>query len=164
MPTFPAIAPSSRTFTPGEYPHAAFTALSGEQSRVRHSDAVVGGSLDLTFIRLTEEERQSIELHYLGQQGEFLPFNLPPETLSGFNPYDFLIGAGQWRYAEPPEIEDFCGPHHDVRVRLVAATGGAPGADLGPITLSMTSGAAVPAANGLARTVTVTFTAGAASV
>ena len=163
MPTFPAIAPSSRTFTPGEYPHAAFTALSGEQSRVRHSDAVVGGSVDLTFTRLTEEERSLIEQHYLGQQGEFLAFSLPPETFSGFDPYDFLEGAGQWRYAEPPEIEDFCGPHHDVRVRLVAATGGAPGASLGPITLAMQSGAAVPSANGMTGTITLTFTPGAAS-
>jgi len=162
MPTFPAIAPSSRSFTPGEYPHAAFTALSGEQSRVRHSDAVVGGSIDLTFTRLTEEERSLIEQHYLGQQGEFLSFSLPPETFSGFNPYDFLEGAGLWRYAEPPEIEDFCGPHHDVRVRLVAATGGAPGASLGPITLSMTTGAATGVSlPGLAQTLRMTLLPGA---
>jgi len=161
MPTFPAIAPSSRSFTPGEYPHAAFTALSGEQSRVRHSDAVVGGSIDLSFIRLTEEERSLIEQHYLGQQGEFLAFSLPPETFSGFDPYEFLEGAGLWRYAEPPEIEDFCGPHHDVRVRLVAATGGAPGASLGPITLSMSSGAATGASlPGLALTLRMTLLPG----
>jgi len=162
MPTFPAIAPSSRSFTPGEYPHAAFTALSGEQSRVRHSDAVVGGSVDLTFTRLTEDERSLIEQHYLGQQGEFLAFSLPPETFSGFDPYEFLEGAGLWRYAEPPEIEDFCGPHHDVRVRLLTATGGAPGASLGPITLSMTSGAAAGASlPGLALTLRMTLLPGA---
>jgi hypothetical protein len=162
MPTFPAIAPSSRSFTPGEYPHAAFTALSGEQSRVRHSDAVVGGTVDLTFIRLTEEERSLIEQHYLGQQGEFLAFSLPPETFSGFDPYDFLEGAGLWRYAEPPEIEDFCGPHHDVRVRLLSATGGAPGASLGPITLSMASGAAAGASlPGLALTLRMNLLPGA---
>ena len=163
MPTFPAIAPSSRSFTPGEYPHAAFTALSGEQSRVRHSDAVVGGSVDLTFTRLTEDERSLIEQHYLGQQGEFLAFSLPPETFSGFDPYDFLEGAGLWRYAEPPEIEDFCGPHHDVRVRLVAVPGGASGADLGPITLGIQGGAAVPAANGMTGTLTLSLTPGAGS-
>jgi hypothetical protein len=161
MPTFPAIAPSTRSFTPGEYPHAAFTALSGEQSRVRHSDAVVGGSVDLTFTRLTEDERILIEQHYLGQQGEFLAFSLPPETFSGFDPYEFLEGAGLWRYAEPPEIEDFCGPHHDVRVRLVTATGGAPGASLGPITLSMSSGAATGASlPGLALTLRMTLLPG----
>ncbi|MFZ9959309.1 MAG: LamG domain-containing protein [Candidatus Limnocylindrus sp.] len=161
MPTFPAIAPNSRTFTPGQYPHAVFTALSGEQSRVRHSDAVVGGIIDLTFTRLTEQERQAIEQHYLGQQGEFLAFNVPPETFSGFDPYNFLEGAGLWRYAEPPEIEDFCGPHHDVRVRLVAATGGAMGASLGPITLSMVSGAATGASlPGLAFTISVTLQPG----
>lgn len=142
MPTFPAIAPASRTFTPGDYPHSPFVALSGEQSRVRHSDAVLSASLELEFVRLTEAERLSIETHYLGQYGEMDPFPLPPQTFSGFNPYDFNEGAGLWRYAEPPEIEDFCGPTHDVRVRLVSVPGGASGAQLGPVVVSGVGGAA----------------------
>ena len=156
MPTFPAIAPASRTFTPGDYPHSPFVALSGEQSRVRHSDAVLGASLELEFVRLTEAERLSIETHYLGQYGEIETFMLPPETFSGFNPYDFNEGAGLWRYAEPPEIEDFCGPTHDVRVRLVSARGGVTGVDFNPITLAVAPGASTGASlSGLAITVAV---------
>lgn len=163
MPTFPAIAPSSRTFTPGDYPHSPFVALSGEQSRVRHSDAVLGASLELEFIRLTEAERLSIETHYLGQYGEMDSFPLPPETFSGFNPYDFIEGAGLWRYAEPPEIEDFCGPTHDVRVRLVSAPGGVAGVEFGPVVASLASGAVVAGQNGITATITASFAGGAAS-
>lgn len=162
MPTFPAIAPASRTFTPGDYPHSPFVALSGEQSRVRHSDAVLGASLELEFVRLTEAERLSIETHYLGQYGEMDSFPLPPETFSGFNPYDFIEGAGLWRYAEPPEIEDFCGPTHDVRVRLVSTPGGVTGVEFNPITLAFTAGASTGASlSGLAITVGVSFLPGA---
>ena len=162
MPTFPAIAPASRTFTPGDYPHSPFVALSGEQSRVRHSDAVLGASLELEFIRLTEAERLSIETHYLGQYGEIETFMLSPETFSGFNAYDFNEGAGLWRYAEPPEIDDFCGPTHDVRVRLVSARGGVTGVEFNPITLAFTPGASTGASlSGLAITVAVSFLPGA---
>ena len=163
MPTFPAIAPASRSFTPGDYPHSPFVALSGEQSRVRHSDAVLGASLELEFIRLTEAERLSIETHYLGQYGEMEPFPLPAQTFSGFNPNDFNQGAGFWRYAEPPEIEDFCGPTHDVRVRLVSAPGGMAGVEFGSVVASLASGAVSVAPDGITATITVSFAGGDAS-
>ena len=163
MPTFPAIAPASRTFTPGDYPHSPFVALSGEQSRVRHSDAVLGASLELEFVRLTEAERLSIETHYLGQYGEMDPFPLPAQTFSGFNPNDFNQGAGFWRYAEPPEIEDFCGPTHDVRVRLVSVLGGVAGAQLGTITASIVGADAYASANGMTASITTSLVAGAAT-
>lgn len=136
MATFPALSPSSRTFTPGIYPHGAYTSMSGQQSRIRHSSAVLSAQLDLTFIRLGPEDRQAIEDHYREQFGEFIPFYLSPEVFSGFTPLD-VDPQGLWRYAQPPEFEDHCGPTATASIKLISAAGGASGAQLGTVTLSI---------------------------
>lgn len=162
MATFPPLAPSTRAYTPGEYPHTAYTSMSGEQSRVRHSTAVLASRLELTYERLSQDDRQAIELHYHGQQGEFVSFTLSPQVFSGFVPLD-VDPAGQWRYAEPPEIEDFCGPTATVKVVLVSVATGAPGGQPGPVVVSVVGGEAYNVPPPMARTITVSFTAGAAS-
>lgn len=138
MALFPALAPSTRTFTPGSHPFTAYTSMSGQQSRVRHSSITLGGQLDLTFIRLSPADRQAIEDHYREQFGEFVPFYLPPQTFSGFTPLD-VDPSGRWRYAQPPEFEDHCGPTATATVKLISVPGGAAGAQLGPVTVSITT-------------------------
>lgn len=162
MATFPPLAPSTRAYTPGEYPHTAYTSMSGEQSRVRHSTVVLNSRLELTYERLSQNDRQAIETHYHGQQGEFVAFTLSPQVFSGFVPLE-VDPAGQWRYAEPPEVEDFCGPTANVKVVLVSVPGNAPGAQNDSIDVSFIGGEGYRSANGIARTVTVSFTAGAAT-
>ena len=162
MATFPPLAPSTRAYTPGEYPHTAYTSLSGEQTRVRHSTAVLASRLELTYERLSQDDRQAIETHYHGQQGEFVAFTLSPQVFSGFVPLD-VDPAGQWRYAEPPEVEDFCGPSATVKVVLVSVATVAPGGQAGPVVVSVVGGEAYRTIAGAARTITVTFTAGTAT-
>lgn len=162
MATFPPLAPSTRTYTPGEYPHTPFTSMSGEQTRVRHSTAVLNSRLELTYERLSQDDRQAIETHYHGQQGEFVAFTLSPQVFSGFVPLE-VDPSGQWRYAEPPEVEDFCGPTANVKVVMVSVPGAAPGAQAGPVAVSIVAGQSVNVLAGATRTITVSFTAGAAT-
>ncbi len=157
---FPALAPATRTYTPPESPFTAYTSMSGQQSRVRHSTVLLGGSLELSFVRLEPSDRNAIEHHYRQQFGEFLPFHLPPETFSGFTPLE-VDPYGLWRYAQPPEFEDHCGPTATAQVKLVSVPGGAPGAQLGSVALSITSPGAGP--GGAQQTVAGSLTAGAAS-
>lgn len=120
MADFPSLTPSSRTFTPEEYAGAAAIALGGKQSRVAHSTSSFGAQLRLSFIGLTEAERFSIEAHYHGQQGGFLAFELPAEMFADLT--GVVDPCPLWRYAVAPEIEDFCGPHHDITVTLESVT------------------------------------------
>ena len=112
--------------------------MSGQQSRGRHSSITHGGQLDQTFIRLSPADRQAIEDHYRGQFGEFVPFYLPAQTFSGFTPLD-VDPSGLWRYAQPPEFEDHCGPTATATVKLISVPGGAAGAQLEPVTVSITT-------------------------
>ena len=190
MATFPTLYPSTRTFTPGDYPHTPFQTLSNRNRRVLHSNALNAAGLRLTFVRLSQSDMLSILSHYNGQQGEFVPFAIPSSILQGFTAGDFLPAGHLWRYASPPEVADFCGPYHDVTVALESvgvesvvavglnravlasiATGAATASSTAPamlrtVTLSITAGPATgtdAAAIGAELTITASLAAGAAS-
>lgn len=119
MATFPSLIPSSRIFTPGEYPNSIFTTQAGSESRVRNSNGMVNSQLQLTFIRLTESDMLTIKNHYAGQYGSFLPFAIPSSLLNGVTTAaDFALTNYLWRYAATPEIIDYCDSLHDVTVVL----------------------------------------------
>ena len=181
MTTFPAIAPASRSFTPGDYPIIASVSLSGSQSIERQTTAMVGSTLRLSWPYLSQSDRVSIETHYADQQGGFYPFELPDEILSGFTASDYTITGYRWNYAAPPEIEHHCGPYYSISVELISVPDegvyvsgmtrqivvtfqpGAAGGptELGTIALSFTPGAVTTTTP--IGTVVVTFQGGAAT-
>lgn len=120
MAAFPTLTPSSRTFTPGEYPHSVFTGMSGVQGRVRNSNVMLSSQLRLTFAAITEAQMLSILAHYQGQQGTFLSFPIPSaiwNAVSSVNDYQ-LAGYG-WRYIEAPNVTDaMCANAYDVEVTI----------------------------------------------
>jgi hypothetical protein len=120
MTTFPTLTPSSRTFTPGEYPHSAFTGMSGVQNRVRNSNVMLSSQLRLTFAAISESEMLSILTHYQGQQGTFQSFPLPTAIWSGVSSInDYQLSGYGWRYIEPPSVSDaMCANAYDVELTL----------------------------------------------
>jgi hypothetical protein len=186
MTTFPALIPSSRTFTPGEYPATAFSAFSGVQNRVRHSNVLIAAQLQLSFIGLPEADMLAIWQHYANRQGAFKSFALPAEIVSNSSITDYVPDIYLWRYTGPGVVEDLpCGGHNvtltletvppspasaggaDLRVVLALAAGaGAAGEYVAGITesvaLSISTGAAVIAQNGVFSTVALSLAAGAA--
>ena len=167
MATFPTLTPATRTFTPGEYPHTAYITLSNLNRRVLHTNAMVASTLRVTFTQLSQADMLSVVSHYQGQQGAFLPFAIPSSLLRGFTAADFTLTGYQWRYVEPPQIVDFCGPFHDVSVTLESVAPEAmvaSGLDL-TVTATLAAGAATAGSTAPAATLTVTATldAGAAT-
>lgn len=76
-------------------------------------------ALRLTFISLTEANMLSIVNHYNGQQGGYLAFAIPSQLLSGVSAAaDYTLTGYQWRYAEPPIIDDIPCAGHSVEVTL----------------------------------------------
>lgn len=185
MAAFPTLNPSSRTYTPGEYPHSPFTGMSGIQNRVRNSNVMVASQLRLTFVGITESQMLSILTHYQGQQGTFSSFGLPSAIWSGTDdPASYQLSGYGWRYIEPPSVSDaMCADAYDVELAMetvppegtallglnsivqFSIVGGiataANGANL-TVTASIEYGAAVAA--GLAATVTASLAAGTATI
>ena len=108
MTAFPSsIIPSTRTYSPGAFPHTAHGVYDGSQVRVRHSNTVLGGWLRLFFPAISTAELLTVISHYSGQRGRFLPFAIPNDLLSGVDtPADFTPAGHQWRYAARPTVED----------------------------------------------------------
>jgi len=166
MATFPALTPSSRTFTPGRHPHSEIPTLSGLQTRVRTSNVILKQSLRLSFAGLTETEMLSIRTHYIGQQGRFLSFTIPGDLLSGMStPASFTPTGYSWTYVAPPQISDVACGRYDVTVEL--ATVPPEGANVNgaefDISITIASGGAGGEGSGLALTVAATFEEGAAT-
>jgi len=184
--TFPALVPSSRTFTPGEYPATAFSGFSGAQNRVRHSNVLLAAQLRLTFLGLTQAQMLDIWNHYSGRRGQFRSFDLPVEVVSYGSITDYVPGNYLWRYAGPGSVEDLpCGGHNvsltletvppvaasvvgaDLFLRLRLSAGVAAGGEYAPgineaITLSVTGGAAFVAQNGIDSALTLSLETGEA--
>jgi len=126
MTTFPALIPSTRTYSPGEYPNTPHPLMSGSEIRVRHSNTVLGVRLRLTFQAASSDDVVAVRNHYNGRRGGFLPFAIPVELLSGVTtPADFTPAGHQWVYAARPQVVDVPieGPtptnRHDLVVELV---------------------------------------------
>ena len=121
MATFPTLTPSSRTFTPGRHPHSEIPTLSGLQTRVRTSNAILEQRLRLSFAAITEQQMLSIRSHYVGQQGRFLSFAIPSSLLSGMTTPTYFTPTGySWIYAGPPQVEEIsCAQRFNVSVELV---------------------------------------------
>ena len=167
MATFPTLYPSTRAFTPGEYPHTPFQSLSNRNRRVLHSNALNAAGLQLTFVRLSQSDMLAVLAHYNGQQGEFIPFAIPSSILQGFTAADFLPAGHLWRYASPPDVVDFCGPYHDVTVELESVGSEAVVATGASLAIVCRLAAGLPSlgstAPGMQATVTATLIAGPAT-
>jgi len=184
MSTFPALVPSSRTFTPGEYPATAFSGYSGAQNRVRHSNVFLAAQLRLSFLGLTQAQMLDIWNHYNGRRGEFRSFPLPAEVVSYGSITDYVPGTYLWRYAGPGSVEDLpCGGHNVsltletvppvaasvvgaglfLRLRFAAGAAAAGAYVEGiseSIALSLSAGAALNAQNGLNQSIALSLAAG----
>lgn len=186
MTAFPALVPSSRTFTPGEYPATAFSGYSGAQNRVRHSNVFLAAQLRLSFVGLNQSEMLDIWNHYNGRRGEFRSFELPAEVVSYGGITDYVPGTYLWRYAGPGSVEDLpCGGHNvsltletvppsaasvvgaqlfiSLRLSLGAADGGEYVLGITEtVALSLSTGAAIVELNGVFTALALSLTTGAA--
>lgn len=182
---FPPLIPSSRTFTPGEYPATAFSTYNGRQNRVRHSNVFVAAQLRLSFKALPETDMLAIWNHYAGKQGEFQAFTLPTEIVSYGSISDYVPSTYRWRYAGPGTVEDLpCGGHNvsitlesvapiassvvgaQLRLVLILTVGVVVSHEPGIteiLSLSLVAGAGGNFAAGLAGTLTLSLIAGEAA-
>jgi hypothetical protein len=124
MAIFPAIKPSSRRFTLGDYPTKTYRALSGKTTRRNFGNKAFGHTIELGFENVKEPTVQAVINHYNTQLGTTEGFPLPGEVFVGLSggTSSLLIAPAQtlWFYAEPPSIESVYRDISTVTVRLVA--------------------------------------------
>lgn len=128
--SFPALAPSGRSFTPGGRPVSNFVSESGASVTVSHSNYTNSGStLDLDFRAISIAEVNQIRDHYARFKTVYEPFPLSYECIRGLEQINYQLSLftargeytpkGQsWLYAQSPEFTTNRDGTHDVSVRF----------------------------------------------
>ena len=121
MSQFPALKPSSRSFTPGIVPVQSFASMSGKETRVILGDTMHGHSISLSFSNLQEPAVKQITDHWYNRQGTALDFTLPADVWAGWAQYSSATTSGQkWRYTGQPQIQAVSPSIMNVSVELVS--------------------------------------------
>ena len=118
---FPALKPSSRSFTPGLVPVTSFKAMSGKETRVITGSASVSHTCSISFQNISEAIIKQVLDHWYGRQGTALAFTLPPEVWAGWSDYLSAVNAEQeWRYESVPAVNAVSPGIMSVSVQLVS--------------------------------------------
>lgn len=112
MADFPALAPSTRPLTPGQWGGATLLAMGGQVSTVRRSSAEIGRRLSLRFEAITEAQFLQIVSHYQGQRSGLDGFSFTTTTL----PAAYTPTGHNWLYASPPQVTDRHADVFDVEI------------------------------------------------
>ena len=108
---FPNIKPSSRTYTPGNFPQTEFRAQNGALTILRYGNRRVDSTLSLEFRNIPDSQAKLIIDNYINvnQDLDTVTFLLGNGG-AGINDNGLLNyikeqGTGlSWRYAGPPQI------------------------------------------------------------
>ena len=119
---FPALKPTSRDFTPGNWPVKSFKSQSGAEVRILYGDTRTGMEMTLGYDNITDAQAQEFLTHYDETKGTYGIFTIRSFTRAGWAASPFAIDCGpinRWRYADPPQLTAVKPGRSSVRVSLI---------------------------------------------
>ena len=129
---FPSISPSSRSYSPGNFPQTEFRAQNGALTVVLFGSRRVDSELDLEFQNITDADAALILANYeaVNRTWDSVTFSTASGTsgISG-SLAGYISEAGgsglRWRYAEPPSVTSVLPGRSTVRCRFIGIMDGA---------------------------------------
>lgn len=122
---FPTLAPSARSYQAGNWPVKTYTALSGDEIRIRYGNRRTGATLSLSYNNIPDTQAEQFLDHYQETLGTFRTFSLPVAVAIGWRgTADALspgTGGASYRYASAPQITSVRPGVSNVSVQLVGA-------------------------------------------
>jgi hypothetical protein len=107
MDNFPALAPTTRTFTVGDVPRHFQSGLNGITVGYRTGNRRVNQTLEISFDYLTQAQMNLIQAHYINAKGTYDIFFLSAELWGDYvTPPVPLLSDYAWRYSTQPSITD----------------------------------------------------------
>ena len=108
---FPAIKPTSRSYTPGSYPSSSFESLDGTKTHLRFGNKRLNATLTLGFKNIEDSDAALILANYenVNSDWDYVTFNRGHAT-SGITDSNLLSylreseSSLKWRYSEPPKV------------------------------------------------------------
>ena len=130
--TFPPnIAPSSRSFTAGEYPQTVFEAQNGAKSIIRYGNKAVNSTLTLGFTNVPDSVAVGILGNYnsVNSDWDYVVFGTT-RGMQGVEDEDLraeIYGDSEgtrWRYSAPPSVTSVQPGINNVSCSFVACLDG----------------------------------------
>ena len=139
--SFPNIKPTSRSYTPGNYPQVEFVAQNGAKTVIRYGNKQVDAKLTLNFTNILDSEAFEILENYrqVNSVYDYVTFNsesglagigrtgntTPDGSLGNLATYVAAGGLGlRYRYDGPPTITSVRPDRSNVQCKFVACLDG----------------------------------------
>jgi hypothetical protein len=119
---FPQLRPTSRDFSPGDWPTKRFNAQSGTEIRILYGSQRTNAKLSLTYTNITNVSGQLFLDDYNSTYGTLRTFTLPSVIFTGW-PNNTGLNAPpgtRWRYETEPKIQHFYANRCSVSIELIA--------------------------------------------
>jgi hypothetical protein len=120
---FPTLPPTSRDFSPGDWPIKRFNSQSGAEIRILYGSQRTNAKISLGYENISDTDAQLFLDDYAAQLGTLRTFNLPAAARSGWsgstNSLDAPAGT-KWRYEGEPSVRAVRPGRSSVTVNLVA--------------------------------------------
>ena len=119
---FPALKPTSRDFTPGNWPVKSYKSQSGAEVRILYGDTRTNMELTLGYDNISDAQAQQFLTHYDETKGTYNTFAINSSTKAGWAGTATAIDSGtinRWRYADPPQVTAVKPGVSSVRVSLM---------------------------------------------
>jgi hypothetical protein len=119
---FPALQPTSRDFTPGNWPVKSYKSQSGAEVRILYGDTRTSMELTLGYDNISDAQAEQFLTHYDETKGTYNTFAINSSTKAGWTGTAAAIDSGtinRWRYADPPQVTAVKPGRSSVRVSLM---------------------------------------------
>ena len=125
---FPTIAPTSRSYDPGDYANTKYRANSGAEVRIRYGSLRVGMKMQLVYQNISDAQAAAFLTHYddmKGTSGQFPTTDTAVHAEKGMTTaLQNKVGAtgSHWRYEGPPQLTSVYPGRSTVTVNLIGCT------------------------------------------
>lgn len=117
---FPSLTPSSRNFSPGNFPVKTFKAQSGAETRILYGSKRTGMKLALSYKNISDAKAEEFLDDFVAQKGTYTAFAINTGLKGGWKGNsDALDSSDKWRYASPPKVTQVKPGISNVQVNLV---------------------------------------------
>jgi hypothetical protein len=117
--TFPALVPTSREFSPGDWPVKRFNSQSGSEIRILYGNQRSNAKLSLSYDNISDSNAQLFLTDYDAQYGTLRTFDLPAAVLTGTSVAMQAPAGSKWRYEAEPQLRSVRPGRSSVTVNLV---------------------------------------------
>lgn len=119
--TFPAVCPTRRIYTPGQYPTKKITSINGATTTRLYGSKAYDATMNLSFL-LNDAEMASLLNSWHESRGGFYTLDLPDSVFAGVSSalQTQIPSYLQWRWAEMPTVESVLPNRSRVQVQLIA--------------------------------------------